>query len=289
MKRVIIVPLMLIFLAVNYNLLRGNSEKFIIGGRTDCGFFSNFLGVLNNLHWCRKNNYTPVVYWPKGGLYYDARGCNGIFSDNIWDYYFYPVSDLNYNPHDKINYSPFPPDSFCVATHPNTSAHYPDPNWRKYMNDLISAFIRIKEPTLNKIEEFFTNNIEGRYTVSIHIRGTDKFLEVRPISLDQIFAEANKHAPCQFFIATDDERLLNEAKKKLKGNVIHYNSCRVNRVAGVHNSHSCPEESRAYLGEEALIDCILLSRCNIMIHTWSNLSIAALLFNPVLEHIHLGK
>jgi hypothetical protein len=263
-------------------------DKFVIGGRADCGFFSNFLGVLNNLHWCEKTNQIPVVYWPKAGLYYDIRGCNGIISDNIWDYYFYPVSALEYNSQDKINFSPFPPDSFCVATHPNTSAPYPDKYWRNYMNNFIKKYIRIKETTLAKIEKFYKENIEGKYTISIHIRGTDKFVEVNPVALDHIFETANKYVPCQFLVATDDERILNEAKKKLKGNMIYYNSCRVNRVTGVHNNlHSCAYQSRAYLGEEALIDCILLSRCSRLIHTWSNLSIAALLFNPELEHTHL--
>ena len=289
MKRVILIPLILIFLGVNFNFLSGNSGKFVIGGRTDCGFFSNFLAVLNNLHWCEKTNQIPIVYWPKEGIYYDPRGCNGIISDNIWDYYFYPVSDMAYSWPDKINFAPFPPDNFCVATHPNTSVPYPDKFLRNYMHGLIARYIKIKEPTQNKIENFYKNNIKGKRTVSIHIRGTDKFTEVRPIPLDQIFAVANKYVPCQFFIATDDELILNEAKKKLKGNVIHYNSCRVNRVAGVHNSPPCPGKTRAYLGEEALIDCILLGRCDLLIHTWSNLSIASLLFNPELEHIHLGK
>lgn len=281
----------LIFLGVlclvSHTVLFSKGEKHVIGGRA-AGFFSNFLAVLNHLHWCQKVYKTPVVYWPKDGLYYDPRGCNGIVSDNIWDYYFYPVSDLSYVVGDKLHFSPNPPEHFAVATHPFTTDPYPVESLRRHMNDLIKEYIKIKPQTLNKIEDFYAQNIENKYTVSIHIRATDKYLEVRPVSLDRIFDTANKHVPCQFFVATDDERVLNEAKKRLNGPVISYDSCRVNRVNGVHNSnYSCSNQSRAYLGEEALIDCILLSRCNRLIHTWSNLSIAALLFNPDLEHIHL--
>ena len=292
MKKAKILSNLILIFTLYPNLAKSAGPKFVIGGRTDCGFFSNFLGVLNNLHWCEKTAQIPVVYWPKQGKYYDPNGCNGIISDNIWDYYFYPVSNLTYSAQDPINFSYYPPDNFCIAAHPGAHwAHppYPDKYWRNYMHDLIARYIKIKEPTLNKIENFYNNNIKGKRTVSIHIRGTDKFVEAPPIPLDQIFAVANKYAPCQFFIATDEERILEEAKKMLKGRVIYYNSCRVARVAGVHNTPPCPGKTRAYLGEEALIDCILLSRCDLLIHTWSNFSIAALLFNPELEHIHLGR
>lgn len=226
-------------------------------------------------------------------LYYDPKGCNGIISNNVWDYYFYPVSNLTYTKKDQIHFFPFPPDGFCVQTHPKRPDPHPDQYLRHYMNDLINRYIRIKEPTLNKIEEFYIENFKGKYTISIHLRGTDKWTEVPPIPLADIFAEANKYVPCQFFIATDEESILGEAKKMLQGKVISYNSTRLEGAqtlsVGVHNATHGTQINRAYLGEEALIDCILLSRCDLLIHTWSNLSITALLFNPDMLHIHLGR
>lgn len=277
-----------------------SSNKHVIGGRTYVGFFSNFLAVLNQLKWCEKNNKIPVVYWPKPGLYYDERGLNGIVSDNIWDYYFDPVSNLQCESHDNPCYE-YSLDGYAVATLPypfpyESLAHikqvYPDKALRCRMNNLISNYIKIKEPTLNKVEQFYQKHLKDNFTVSIHLRGTDKHYEVKPVSIDQIFDEANKYAPCQFYIATDEERLLQEAQKKLKGNVISYNCFRAssNSQSGVHYVSDYPiDRSRALLGEEALIDCLLLSRCNLMIHTWSNLSISALLFNPEIEHIHVDK
>ena len=280
--------------------LTDSSSKHVIGGRTFVGFFSNFLAVLNQLQWCQKNNKVPVVYWPKPGLYYDERGLNGIISDNIWDYYFYPVSDLCYESPDQP-YFEYSLDGYAVATLPypfpyEEYAHikqiYPDKELRSNMNNLISNYIKIKEPTLNKIEKFYQKHLKDTFTVSIHLRGTDKYHEIQPIALDRIFEEANKYAPCQFYIATDEEKLLEEAQKKLRGNVVSYDCFRSsnNNKEGVHYLSDYPaDRSRALLGEEALIDCILLSRCNLMIHTSSNLSISALLFNPDIDHIHIDK
>ena len=274
-------------------------EKHAIGCRWHVGFFSTFLGVLNQLKWCEQNTKTPVVYWPKDGLYYDERGINGITSDNVWDYYFYPVSSLSYEATDNPSYK-YTLDGFAVATLPFPFPYvgydkiiqiYPDRDVRQQMNRLISTYIKIKEPTLDKIESFYKKQIEDVFTVSIHLRGTDKYHEIAPVSLEHIFTEANKYSPCQFYVATDEEQLLEEARKKLNGPVISYDCFRAAQSKqGVHYNIEYPEErSRALLGEEALIDCILLSRCNLMIHTWSNLSISALLFNPGLEHLHLGK
>lgn len=273
--------------------------KHVIGGfGTHVGFFANFLAVLNQLRWCENNSKVPVVYWPNPGLYYDKRGLNGIVSENVWDYYFHPVSTLCVESKDALCFE-YSLDGMAVATFPHQFPYaclshikqaYPDKLLRCKMNNIISHYIRIKEPTLNKIEEFYQSHLKDTFTVSIHLRGTDKHYEIKPIGIDKIFEEANKYAPCQFYVATDEERLLEEAKRKLNGNVISYDCFRANSCAGIHYVADYPEErSRALLGEEALIDCVLLSRCNLLIHTWSNLSIAALLFNPDIDHIHIDK
>lgn len=38
------------------------------------------------------------------------------------------------------------------------------------------------------------------------------------------------------------------------------------------------------MGEDVLVETMLLSRCNHFVHTISNVSTAALFFNPDLEH-----
>ncbi|MDR3550762.1 MAG: hypothetical protein P4L31_05070, partial [Candidatus Babeliales bacterium] len=67
-------------------------QKHVIGVHPGAGFFSAFLGALNQLDWCQRTKKTPVVYWDDRSLYYDSKGFNG--SRNVWEYYFKPVSHL---------------------------------------------------------------------------------------------------------------------------------------------------------------------------------------------------
>ena len=46
---------------------------------------------------------------------------------------------------------------------------------------------------------------------------------------------------------------------------------------------------RAQLGEEALIEALLLSKCDVMCHHESQLAIGATYFNPEIKRIHLEK
>lgn len=263
-------------------------DTIIIKGRT-AGFFSNFLAVVNHLVWCHEHSKKLAVCW-NGGFYYDPRGCNGIISNNVWDFYFYPVSDSNPTMLNTTTCAYYAPDGFAIATHPGSKNPYPDDTLRRTLHSIISAHVRIKEPTLQKIEEFYSKYIQHTFTVAIHLRGTDKYTEVAPLSIEYICQRANEYVPCQFYIATDDERLLEHAQKLLHGPIISYPCFRSKSEEGVHTTREYPAHlSRALLGEEALIECILLSRCNVMIHTWSMLSMTALLFNPDLAHVHLDR
>ena len=161
--------------------------------------------------------------------------------------------------------------------------HLYDKKFRKWVYDnLIAPFIKIKLPIKNKISDFYAKNIKNKKTIGIHLRGNHLGKEVLPIDLSFIFAEANKYAGknIQFFITTDQEPLLEKAKKELKGKVIYYPCERFEKTTSPYPGvkHS-PQ-----LGENVLIETVLLSYCDHLIHTLSNVSTAVLYFNPALQH-----
>lgn len=110
--------------------------------------------------------------------------------------------------------------------------------------------------------------------------------ENKPVSVERICKEANLLAEvmpgCQFFIATDEEKLLTKAKSLLRGPVIYCDSYR--SLDGTPVFLGSKPYSKAKLGEEVLIEVMLLSRCDKFIHTPSNVSIAVLFFNPELDN-----
>src|ERR1700741_4186993 len=88
-------------------------RKFVFKIHPHAGFFAVFLGVLNKLVWVKKNNKIPVVYSTKECLYYQTNGYMG--ANNMWEYYFKPVSTLKYNKGDNIYSSFAAPDGFRIA------------------------------------------------------------------------------------------------------------------------------------------------------------------------------
>jgi Flp pilus assembly secretin CpaC len=53
---------------------------------------------------------------------------------------------------------------------------------------------------------------------------------------------------------------------------------------GLHNNSDL---NRALLGEEVIIEAMLLSKCNFLIHGPSNVTTAVLVLNPYLKHVNI--
>jgi hypothetical protein len=88
----------------------------------------------------------------------------------------------------------------------------------------------------------------------------------------------------EFFVATDDESLLNLAKKHLIKMPIHYNATRSQNGNPIHCGSNGILSNKKKLGEEVLIEAILLSRSDFFIHTNSNVANAVCCFNPNIKN-----
>ncbi len=258
-----------------------DGQKFVIGVQKTWGFFADFFSTIHNVQACTENNLIPVVLWDSECLYYQPQGYNNSF--NAWEYYFEPISSLSYQPGDAIsrvhclsakNNSFY--NVFCVADY-SCQGHVE----RKAANDLICKHVKLKPHIQNKVNEFYTKNIEGKKTIGIHLRGTDKHTEIKPTPAMEILTKANEYKDYQYFVATDEQALLELAKKVLNGPVIYYDSLR----SADNNPIHFGSIDKAKAGEEVLIEVLLLSKCDKFIHTHSNVSIAVLCFNPQLESI----
>lgn len=294
-------------------------EKSVRGCR-GWGFFADFLWVLNHLEYCITSNKTPVIYWGPNFAYYTPNGYNK--STNCWEYYFEPVSNLSYEKKDIIQSDLHYKDNFSViwnyfqyvvninlcaeATkhtfnfvsnvpvkisphkYPFGTKHLYDHEFRNFVKtELIDRFIKIKPSIQQKIDDFYQTKMLGKKTIGIHLRG--KFLgnEVTYIPTAVIAHIANQYAQSsnyQFYIATDQEPLIKEAEKLLAGKVIYY---QCDRFASTTSPIAGKQKLHPKLGEDVLIETILLSKCDFFIHTISNVSTTALYFNPDLDHLVL--
>ena len=261
------------------------AQKYVIGAHQG-GFFAAFLAVLNHLAYCKQTNRTPVVYWGDRSWYYRKNGFNG--SHNVWEYYFKPVSKLKYDPNKDRLHSSY--------EGPYSTFHYTDldETTRHNAHDLIAHYIRIKPVVKNKIDDFYTKHMMGKHTIGIHLRGTDKFREMKPVSTEKIIAAALEHAHenTQFFVASDEQQLLEKAIHLLDGYTVIFYDCYRSHDTNkpLHIKNSDPTKpSCAQLGEDVLVEVSLFALCDVLVHTRSNVSAAAFYYNPRLKSVVVSE
>ena len=136
------------------------------------------------------------------------------------------------------------------------------------------------------------DNFTGYRVIGVHYRGTDKVGEVAAVQYSVIIAliqaEIEIDPDIKIFVATDEQRFLKEMCKNFPGKVVAIDAIRSTNGYPVHYpSHRGAVNYQK--GEEALVDCIVLSQCSKLYRTSSNLSSASMRFNPTLEVIVLSK
>lgn len=286
-----------------------DSPKYVIGAMPTEGLFSCFFCVLHHLFRCEKNKKIPVVYWDKNSLYYIDEGFNG--NNNVWEYYFEPISHLAYEAGDLVH------NTYTFRRSESYDFHFSsiEQKIRESAYQLISKYIKLKPYVQNKIDTFYEQHMIGKKTIGIHFRGTDQVSKQRDYPLveqaiEKALAFADKDT--QFLIATDEQALLDSIIRLLHGyKVIYYDCYRSKDRKPLHYQGSVrPRISRQLLhyneeptdskksisprppvaqnGEDVLVEASLLAKCDLLVHTRSSVSTAALYFNPSLQNILLN-
>ena len=293
-------------------------SKVLIERCNQWGFFSAFLQVLDNLRWCEQNNHSPIIKWGNDSQYYSSNGYNG--SDNVWEYYFEQMqTQLTDSSVIKDNYN-----NFLLKEIPQNFGHRnigtsglrvkPDWNivddyWRKEANRIINKYIFIKPNILSKIDNFYQENlISNKTKIAIHLRGgrgakelyhkDNGQLEYYKDYVNKWISENNIEDYC-IFVASDSNEAINFISNNFK-NVKSYTCHRTNdyyikgkpyhqvqEVGWNPKGNQFMPDKRALIGEEALIEAQLLSKCDIMFHHDSLLAIGAANFNPNMKLMHV--
>lgn len=153
--------------------------------------------------------------------------------------------------------------------------------------ELFNKYIKFKLDIEKKADNFYNKEIKGRKTISIHCRGTDQYTEYghagnnRELLNFQFINNVLKSKDFDFiFLATDEEETLNKFKNFYGDKIITYSTirCKKDSKLGIHFTFTNEKDEKKYLiGEEALVDSILMSRCDSSLYVRSNISLLSLL------------
>jgi len=155
---------------------------------------SIFLQVLDNLSKCEKEKLIPIVSMKNPNLLcYDLK-----YGDNLWEYYFEPVSHLSNNDiRDKDRKQKKNRSSFMskpqhlnyyigkagksikyMSKFKNNSPPEFDFKHRNYFKNIINKYIKIKPYILTEKNNFYNKYMKNKKIIGVFARGTNKFNQI---------------------------------------------------------------------------------------------------------------
>ena len=199
-----------------------------------------------------------------------------------------------------------------------TNNFYSFKNNFKLANEIFFRYFKFSEEITNIVENF-SKQIENKKVLGLHYRGTDKnkVKWVKHISIDEFLIVLDDHLVNNnydiLFLSTDDFDCLKKIKEKYNkkytiltydnienenNNSIHLNRLKlmtkiVNDIKKSLKHQRSIDELENKLKQEALINnkllkdviicSLILSKCNLVLKTHSQVSAYAKIFNPDLE------
>lgn len=271
------------------------------------GFGAVLLITMNQLRFCERKNYYPIVA-------YDTNSQNAFIDkdhgDNFWSQYFEPVLPFSFINLIKTNI----PKERIFEQHSSLAIKiseediesiypYPFGKWRfqigedldhwyklqrKKGRETVSKYIRPKAHILEKVESYYNKHLIGSNVLGIHIRGTDLHY-APPVSPAEYFEPIEQyliqHPESKIFVATDQKQYIETFRDKFGERVYFSNCFRSDNDVAPFNR---PELSPYQKGEEVLLDILILAKTNFLIKGVSNVGEIALYFNKNLDCLDLG-
>ncbi len=254
-------------------LIKRNSKKiyYIIKRDRWHGMFSNLHYVLLHVIYSKKKNYIPIVDMENFPTIYNEKNkINNTF--NSWNYYFqkYSYKKLDYIYKNKnIKFS----DNSKLDTSKINKKYYK--KYKKILKDNLINKSIIRHTNLFE-RKFFKN----KKVIGIHFRGSDQktaALHPFPPTFQQVNEILKKKISLDkseiIFLATEEQKIWDKFKNIYGSRIIGYKSFRSNKDIF---SYYPRRKHRYLLGYENIINMILLSKVDYLIHSNTNFSAMAI-------------
>lgn len=256
--------------------------------RLDCpdgdeasGLFSEAAAVVGCL--AHYENH-PLVYsgmcvdFGEHGLYYEAAK-----GRNWWTYYFEPVS-LGSGIGARMRVpSLWEHDAFAETV----ELRMP----RATAAGIVARHLRPTPSLLDRLDGYWRERVGSARVLGVHYRGTDKWEGAPVVSYDAVAAAARDvqraagGGPWKIFLATDDAACVDYMAASFPQQVFSLEMQRSHDGRPLHKRSGDGFRK----GDNAVMDCLLLSRSTHLIRTDSNLGLFATLFNPLLGVTMLNR
>lgn len=259
-------------------------KYLVLTNSSDSGMFAVFGSVLGALNVYEKGNYPGIKIDLNSGRYLDVE-----MGANWWEYFFEPIVTGN---------AEAPHYTFTLNDYLSQLMGTAYPADRHQAHKLIQKYVHLKPHIQQEIDAFVDTHFKGHYVIGVHHRGTDKIEEWPLVAYEKTFLAVqkvieskseNERTNVKIYVATDDQHFVEFIEEKYPGLVVYNDFSRSQDNTPLHAYNANFYKSNYQMGKEALLDCILLSKTDILIRpTSSCLSSTSIVFNPDLPVIGLS-
>jgi len=174
---------------------------------------------------------------------------------------------------------------------------------------IVDDFVRPRSYLRRKADEFFTREMAGHHLIGVHARGTDATSKQERRSfrqgslvlsryLQEIERLLSREPSAKIFVASDDQASVDHLAGAFGSRVISYDSV---RHRGGEPAGRGPtgwimpayiagdRDTAARNGADAVVEYLLLSRCDHLVHNGSSLARTVLLNAPALPHTNTHR
>ena len=257
--------------------LSSRSDRLIVEIDSQLGFFAQLNWCLYVLAYCEQRKLGPQIRLTGAG-YAEEPGRDwfgDFFAENAGI-----ANDADGRVHPK----------FLKIRHiqeTSFAARYAASMTIEWAHRLFHAHYRVHPVIASYVDGFVQSEFAGSDVLGLHFRGTDKKMEAKPVDWSRCFHATTKFAadhPAvkKIFVSSDDPAFIEWFTRQATGTfsvIVHPDHERSRNALPVHTN---PSGSGKRKGFEALVNCLLLSRCSALIRTASFLSGWSSIFNPLL-------
>ena len=240
------------------------------------GLFSLVSSVVCHLHLAARHGLMPIVDLRDSPTEYDDQ--QFLLNDcshrsNPWEFFFQPVSSLRLDE----GYE----NRTCLASAKGFPLGYPRKmliSHSKALREIASACIKPASDILDELDIAISNILEGNRVLGVHFRGQEqKTTPYHPLSPthEQIYAAIDlaitDYDYNRIFVASEDQDFVDAVMDRYSGKAIALPHFRTRSPVNSYRIYPRPMH-KYLLGKEILIDAFILSDCDGLVSSTSNVT-----------------
>lgn len=271
-----------------------SSQTIIVQLNQNAGFWSNVNRAVNRLALSIGRNGIAAlrIDWridPANQVSPYGTAADG----NLWEKYFEP-----------IEFESFPATESIVSSYADRQmtglrAYYmykTDRNWRQRYHTAYTRYIRLKPQVQQQVTAVYERQMAGKFCVGVHFRNSFHGSLECPepnLPLDDYLSRARAQLADRsggvVVLATDVAEAVDRFQAEFGDQLIYQTQVLRSRRDGDHEVFGRHQSPSVQWGLDVLIDCLLLAKCNSLLHVTSNIATAAGYINPNLKMIYCER